>query len=129
MLTLTAVWRTADMGVSARALSSDTIADGKLLARLRRGHTSHRLGFRKEVFKSWEVGVPITIVTVIAGRGISDYVDSALTRIMVYKGGFSYTPVRMLQNKAVTLCVPSPSESGQTSSAGWRAGMNAGRGW
>jgi len=126
---LTAVWRAADMSVSTRALSSGTIADGKtvsimnqplrvrgllrLLARLRHRHTSYRLSFRKEVFKSWEVEVPTTIVMVIAARGISDYVDSALTGVC--NGGFSCTPVRMLQNKASTLCALPPSASDRPS--------------
>ncbi len=109
------------MSISDRALSSSTIADGKtaiqasimnqplqvrgllrLLARLRHGHTSHRLSFRKEVFKSWEVEAPITIVMVIAARGIPNYADSDLTVVMVCNGRFSYTQVRTLQSKAST---------------------------
>ena len=108
-----------------QALSSGAIADGKTalqvsivnqpvrvrrllrpLTRLRHGHTSRRLSFRKEVFKSWEVEVPITIAMVITTRGMSDYVDSTLTGVMACNGEFSYTPVRMLQNKASTSCIP-----------------------
>ena len=54
-----------------------------MMARFSHSYTSHRLSLRKEVFKSWEIDVPIAIVMVIAARGISDYVDSALTGVMV----------------------------------------------
>jgi len=101
---LTAVWRTGD-----RTLSSGTITDGKtvlqpsIMNQLLRDFqgpwpgsgmatTSHRPSFRKLVFKSCEVEVPIALVMVIAARGISDYVDSALTGVVVCNGRFSYTP-------------------------------------